>query len=90
MDKIQRRFTQKTTKESHKSIIFGTHVPWVILKHPRTGAQNNLKQEVLFTNLKWPTTVPTIRMTQETPNSMLFGDYFGVFLVNCRHRSRPF
>ena len=42
------RLTQKTTKESHKSIQFGTHVPWVILKHPRRGAQNFLKQEVSY------------------------------------------
>ena len=67
MDKIQNgrlqcwQFTQKTTKESHKSIIFGTHVPWVILKHPRSGAQNNLKQEVSYCqNSKWPLTALTV------------------------------
>ena len=54
MDKIQNgrpqywRLTQKTTKESHKSIQFGTHVLWVILKHPRRDAQRNLKQEVNY------------------------------------------
>ena len=67
MDKIQNgrlqywRLAQKTTKESHKSIIFGTHVPWVILKHPRRGAQKNLKQEVNYgQNSKWPPTVLAI------------------------------
>ena len=54
MDKIQNghpqywRLIQKTTKESHKSIRFGTHVPWVILKHPRRSAQNNMKHEVSY------------------------------------------
>ena len=67
MDKIQNgrlqywRLSQKTTKESHKSITFGTHVPWVILKHPRRGAQKNLKQEVSYgQNSKWPPTVLAI------------------------------
>ena len=52
MDKIQNgrlqywRLTQKTTKESHKSAQFGTHVPWFILKHPRRGAQMKLEQEL--------------------------------------------
>ena len=54
MDKIQNgrlqywQLIQKTTKESLKSIRVGTHVAWVILKHPRRGAQNNLKQEVSY------------------------------------------
>ena len=43
---------QKTTKESNKSIQFGPCVPWLILKHPRRGAQRNLEQEELLTKLK--------------------------------------
>ena len=44
-----------------KSTKFGTRVPWVILKHPRRGAQKNLKQEVSHgQNSKWPTTVLAI------------------------------
>ena len=67
MDKFQNgllqywRFTQKTTKESHKSIKCGIHVPWVILKHPRRSAQINLKQEVSYgQHSKWPPTVLAI------------------------------
>ena len=38
-----------------KSTKIGTHVPLVILKHPRRGAQKNLKQEVSYgQNSKWP------------------------------------
>ena len=67
MDKIQNgrlqywRLTQKTTTESHKSMKMCTHVPWVILKHPRRSAQRNLKQEVSYRqNSKWPPTVLAI------------------------------
>ena len=67
MDKIQNgclqycQLTLKTTKESHKSIKCGTHVPLVIPKHPRRDAQNNLKQEVSYgQNSKWPPTVLAI------------------------------
>ena len=50
---------QKTAKESNKSIQFGTHVTWLILKHSRRGAQRNLEQELtklkMATKVKHPT-----------------------------------
>ena len=84
MDKIQNgrlqdwRLSQKTRKESHKRLKCGTHVPWVIPKHPRRGAQNNLKQGVSYRqNLKWPSTVLAItqKTTKEPHKSAKFGTY---------------
>ena len=36
----------KNRYRADTSTKFGTGVPWVTLKHPRRGAQKNLKQEV--------------------------------------------
>ena len=67
MDNIQNghlqywRLTQKTRKESHKSVKVCRHIPLVILKHPRRGAQKHLKQEVSYgQNSKWTSTVLAI------------------------------
>ena len=61
---------QKTAKESNKSIQFGTHVTWLILKHSRRGAQRNLEQELtklkMATNIKCDANVPWVILKHPT------------------------
>ena len=45
---ISRGDYPKNRYRADKSTKFGTGVPWVTLKHPRRGAQKNLKQEVNY------------------------------------------
>ena len=57
---------QKTTKESNKSIQFDTRFPWLILKHPRMGAQRLLTKLKMAANIKCDANVPWVILKHPT------------------------